>query len=217
MYKGVIFDFDYTLVDATDGIIMSYNETFKSLGYMIKSNEDILSTIGLYVTEGFVKLTGIEDQIKIDEFVNKFNIVAKEVMAINTIIFQGVLDFLRKACDKNIKIVIVSTKHSQRIISVLENNNMEDYFDFVIGGEEVKFQKPNPEGILKAIDMLHIDKDDLVYVGDHKNDALAAKNAGIDFIGIATGHTSKENLENLGEFHVCNTFDEFAKYIMSLG
>ena len=45
-YKAVIFDFDYTLGDCTEGIAASVNHGLKKLGYEAGELEDIRKTIG---------------------------------------------------------------------------------------------------------------------------------------------------------------------------
>ena len=46
-YKAVIFDFDYTLGDCTEGIAASVNHGLKKMGYEAGEMEDIRKTIGL--------------------------------------------------------------------------------------------------------------------------------------------------------------------------
>ena len=50
-YKAVIFDFDYTLGDCTEGIAASVNHGLKKLGYEAGELEDIRKTIGLSLKE----------------------------------------------------------------------------------------------------------------------------------------------------------------------
>ena len=61
-YKAVIFDFDYTLGDCTEGIAASVNHGLKKLGYEAGELEDIRKTIGLSLKETFSCLTGSRDQ-----------------------------------------------------------------------------------------------------------------------------------------------------------
>ena len=41
MKKGIIFDFDYTLGDSTEGIALSINFALEQLGYRAKNREEI--------------------------------------------------------------------------------------------------------------------------------------------------------------------------------
>ncbi|HHY97097.1 MAG TPA: HAD-IA family hydrolase, partial [Acholeplasma sp.] len=80
---------------------------------------------------------------------------------------------------------VVSSKRSDFVKLGLNQNELLEYFDVIIGMEEVNQHKPHPEPILTAIDALGISKNNTTYIGDHPNDILAAKNAGVESIGVA--------------------------------
>jgi len=95
---------------------------------------------------------------------------------------------------KNIKTGIISTKFKYRITSYLEEYAPEACFDIIIGGEDVLHHKPDPEGLLKAIEYLNVKRDETLYVGDSVVDAETASNAGVDFIGVTSGATTDNEL-----------------------
>jgi len=55
-------------------------------------------------------------------------------------------------------------------------------FDPLVGMEDVEFEKPHPEGLLKILDRLK--PEEPFYVGDVMDDCLAAKAASVPFIGV---------------------------------
>ena len=55
-------------------------------------------------------------------------------------------------------------------------------FDPLVGMEDVEFEKPHPEGLLKILD--HLKPEELFYVGDVMDDCLAARAASVPFIGV---------------------------------
>ena len=59
-------------------------------------------------------------------------------------------------------------------------------------------QKPQPDGVLKAIETLGVSKQKAVYVGDSEVDCITAKNAQIDCIGVTWGFRSREILKENG-------------------
>ena len=69
---------------------------------------------------------------------------------------------------------------------------MNDAIDMIVGAEDVKIEKPNPEGLLWAIEHLGVEKRKVLYVGDSLVDAQTAERAGVDFAGVLTGTTKKE-------------------------
>ena len=60
---------------------------------------------------------------------------------------------------------------------------MTGYFVATIAGDEVKRSKPDPEGIFKALEILNLSTEDVVFVGDSDADITAGKSAQVLTIG----------------------------------
>jgi HAD superfamily hydrolase (TIGR01549 family) len=78
------------------------------------------------------------------------------------------------------KLAILSLNTRKTIISSLELVKIYKMFDFIVGIEDVRKWKPNPEGLLKIQNHYHLKKEEMIYFGDLKKDILTGKNAGID-------------------------------------
>lgn len=63
----------------------------------------------------------------------------------------------------------------------------------IVGAEDVKVEKPNPEGLIFAISHLQTECSEVLYVGDSIVDAKTAKNAVVSFAGVLTGTTTRED------------------------
>lgn len=57
-YKAVIFDFDYTLGDATDAIVAGFVQGFTAMGYPAPEREAVRRTVGMELEKAFTHLTG---------------------------------------------------------------------------------------------------------------------------------------------------------------
>lgn len=57
-------------------------------------------------------------------------------------------------------------------------------FDPIVGMEDVQFEKPNPEGLLKIVEQ--VKAAERFYVGDVMDDCLAARAAAVPFIGVVS-------------------------------
>ena len=97
------------------------------------------------------------------------------VMTDGTRIYDGTEEVLRSLMEMKIKIGIVSTKFRFRIEEILEREGLKYCFDTIVGGEDVKSHKPDPEGLLKAVSILKGKRSNTIYVGDSIVDAQAAK------------------------------------------
>lgn len=189
MYSAVIFDFDYTLGDTTNGIVQSANYALKTLGHAEKSVDEIKRTIGLSLKDTFAALTDSRDEEQSERFTALFREKADEVMTDSAALYDRVPDILREL-HKTHKIGIVTTKFHYRIEAILKKFGVCELVDVIIGGEDVSREKPDPEGLLKAVDALGARKSETLYVGDSLVDARTAMDAGVGFAAVTTGTTS---------------------------
>lgn len=190
---AVLFDFDFTLADSSGGIFECVKLALEHLGLGVPPRQRVINTIGLTLSETFAILTGSEDPVLADRFVENFHGFADDIMTANTDIFVSVETVLARLRAAGIATAIVSTKRRQRIEAILLANELNEMFDVIIGSEDVSNHKPDPEGLLLALDRLEVGPDAALYVGDHVVDSLAADRAGIAFVAVLTGvHTTSD-------------------------
>lgn len=201
-YKLCLFDFDYTLADATMPITECFKYTFSTMNLDFYNREKVIKTIGMTLDNAFKILTGIEDEAKIKEFLHIYRSKSDEITVKNTILFEDTLDTLKKLKENEIKIGIVSSRMGSRIIKILNHLDCYDYIDYVIGYENVSTHKPDPEGLNMAIEYFSYDKEEVLYIGDSYIDAKAAQNADIDFVAVTTGTTSMDEFEKYNHIEI---------------
>lgn len=202
--KAVLFDFDYTLVDSSDAIVHCFYTATDQLKLARKASDCIKSSIGMTLENMYKKLYG-EDVQNAEEFIRLYTIEADKSATDMTIFFSDAETLLNFLKGEQFKIGIVSTKNRSRINECLVKYNMDQYFDIVIGGEDVKEHKPSPEGIHKAIEALCLTLEDVIYIGDSLFDFNAARNAQVLFYAVLNGMTDQKTFieEGLDEKHIC--------------
>ena len=193
MYKALIFDFDYTLGDSTEGIVQSVLFALSELQEEPRTTEEIRKTIGLSLKETYFALSGKHEEERAEQFSTYFKQKADEVMVESTQIYEPVKEVFASLRRNGCKIGIVTTKFHYRIDAILAKFAMNDMVDVIVGGEDVKTPKPDPEGLLYAINQLQLEKKDILYIGDSVVDAKTAQGAEVDFAGVLTGTTSAED------------------------
>lgn len=150
-WKGIVFDFDYTLGDSTEGIVLSVNYAMTQLGHQNYSEELIRKTVGLSLSDTYQTLTGDENPEKAGIFATCFKEKADEVMAFHTQLYPGVLEGLIECKKSGLNLGIVTTKYHYRIDQILKLCHGEGIFDRIVGGDDVEQEKPDPEGLLSCI------------------------------------------------------------------
>ncbi len=187
-YKAYLFDFDYTLANSEKGILKCFHHVFEQEGFTGIADSDVVRTIGMPIPEEFRILTGITDTERLEALRKQFVAMSEKIMVANTVLFPQTANTLTTLKNDGASVGIISTKYRKRIQGTIEKFNM-NYVDFVIGGEDVKAMKPDPEGVELAAKRLKLAKHELLYIGDSLVDAKTARNAGVDFAAVTTGAT----------------------------
>lgn len=81
---------------------------------------------------------------------------------------------------KNTKLAILSLNTRKTIISSLKLTKIYNKFEIIVGREDVRKWKPNPEGLLKIQNHYNVRREEMIYFGDLRKDVLTGNNAGID-------------------------------------
>lgn len=192
--KAVFFDVDGTILPF-EGVIDKLQDTCRHFKVRVLTKREILKyTIGYTITESIPKLIP-----ETEKFIEKFSeyykgIYNKDVGSIKPFSYvKKVFKWVRKS---KIKIGIVTTKSRGQAEVTLKHYKLP--YDVLIGHDDVKNRKPNPEPIFKACKILKLSPKDCIFVGDHPFDMQAAKSAGCLPIGVLTGWGKKKNLKNAG-------------------
>ncbi len=207
-YTTYLFDFDYTLADSSRGIVTCFRNVLNQHGYTDVTDEAIKRTIGKTLEESFSILTGVTDADQLEGFRNEYRKEADTHMTINTVLFLETKSVLLALKDAGAFIGIISTKYRFRIKELLDQHFPGNFFNIIVGGEDVKAAKPSPEGLLFAIKQLHATKAETLYIGDSTIDAATAKAAGVDFAGVTHGVTTAEELSKYPHWKIMSSLEE---------
>lgn len=193
--KAVLFDFDYTLGDSTEGIVTCIQYALHRLGKEPAFRQDIIKTIGYRLQDAYRMLVKEGSTQESEQFKSYFMEKADEVMARDTRLYDGVLCLLMEMRKQGIKLGIVTTKYKFRIQEILKKYQAETYVDVIIGGDSVTKEKPEPEGVNLACELLQVKKEEVLYVGDSLVDAKTAMAAKVPFVAVTTGTTEREDFQ----------------------
>jgi phosphoglycolate phosphatase len=194
-YQAVVFDFDYTLGDSTEGILSSVRYGMERLGRGPMERESVRRTIGLSLQETYRALTGDSSGEQAEKFAAYFREQADKVMVGHTELFPDTMELLQALKGRGMRAGIVTTKYHYRIDAILEKCHAAEYIDLIVGGEDVSAPKPDPEGLFLVLETWGLPREQVLYVGDSAVDAKTADAAGVDFAGVTTGTAAKEELE----------------------
>lgn len=190
--KAILFDLDGTLIDSTEPIVMGFCAAFKAHNLSEPKNEQITALIGHTLEFMFEHLGAPKDEIS--SFIDVYKNTYTKYYLDGTSLIDGAKEALIIA-KKHAKLAVVTTKTSENSKILLKHLGVSEFFDVIIGRSDVTNAKPDPEGILKALDILKVKPENSFMIGDTILDASAAKNANCTALGVLCGYGSKESLE----------------------
>jgi phosphoglycolate phosphatase len=190
----ILFDLDGTLIDSTDAIVGCFYHSFKELNFDFKGDVvDIKNEIG-YPLDVMYETLGVPKEYVWD-FVASYKNEYRKVSEAKTTLLVDAYEAVKLA-SSFARLGIVTTKTTLYTIPLLKNFEIFDFFETIIGRQEVTNPKPHPEPIEKAMENLNITTENKIYmIGDTKLDLISAKEAGVNSIGVLCGYGKKEDLE----------------------
>jgi len=182
-YPVVLFDLDGTLVDSAAAILGSFHYATETVLSRRFPDERILAQVG---GSNLSHQMALLDPDHVDELVSVYRAHNDEHTA-EIACFDGVLDVLETLRGEGRRLGVVSAKLRPTVERVFEGAGMRDLFDVVVGSDDTERHKPDPEPVLKALELLDARPEDAAYVGDSPFDVAAARGAGVFAVAVGWG------------------------------
>lgn len=212
-YKAICFDFDYTLGDATDAILAGFTHALTRMGWPAPDREAVRRTVGYMIGDAYTMLTGDTDPAHKEQMRPLFVEVAHPMQVEHTPLFPGAMELLSALHQHGVKLGVVSSKRTEVIQEILAHNAALDFFDLIIGSDAVSRHKPDPEGLLRAMEQLGVAREDLLYCGDTLIDANTAAGAGVDFCAVCNGTTTPPEFSCAPHVHIASDLWALAHWL----
>lgn len=179
----VLFDLDGVILDSRANMEQAWAAVQAELG-VTKPFAAYFSEIGRPFGDIMVRM-GLADQAERIERVYRS---ASSRGLVETPLFDGIEDLMRRASDSGSKLGIVTSKDSARTQLVIDR--LPAKFAIVMTPNDKMRGKPAPDPLLFAMAMCRVDPADTIFIGDMDSDAEAARRAGVDYAHVAWGYGS---------------------------
>lgn len=189
--RGILFDFDGTLMDTIPLILESYHHSYAALGLRKHSDAEIIAGIGLTLEKVFASEYP-EHKAELLKIYLDFN---HRVLNNRVAIYRGIIPMLRALRAAGFPLGIVTAKRKDGLTPTLDLFELEQYFDAIITKFDTVEHKPHPAPLLLGMQKLGIDNPaECLYVGDAVYDLQAAHNAGMPAVAVAWSATPRATL-----------------------
>lgn len=209
MIETVIFDLDGTLMDTSEGLILSINDTINRFGLNDLSIEKKRTFIGPPIIKSFKETYNLSDE-KATEISNYFRDIYKNTYLYQAKVYDGIYELLDILKKSGKKIAVATYKRDDYAKMILNHFNISKYCDFIQGADfENKLSKSDIVKI--CIDELKANKKSTVLIGDSMNDLIGARESNIDFIAVTYGFGKFSEKENIKQVDSADKLIEYIK------
>jgi phosphoglycolate phosphatase len=193
--KVILFDLDGTLIDSTEAILESFYHSLKTHAQISNVTDGMITAqIGHPLQTMFAGVGVLNENI--DAHVATYKLHYREISRAKTFMLPNAIEAIQEA-SKFARLGIVTTKTGHYSRELMEHFGVMDYFEVLIGFENVVNPKPHPEPILTALNQMGAGKENVWMIGDTRLDLEASVRAGISAVGVLSGY---DNLKQLSTF-----------------
>ncbi|MEE8586729.1 MAG: HAD-IA family hydrolase [Acidobacteriota bacterium] len=197
MVSAIVFDFDGTLIDASQAICHSFNGALRQRRYAEWPEDSIRRMIGRPLTEMFTEATGCTEAEEIDSLIEAYREHFLPACVPGSRALPGTVDVIEHFSPR-IPLAIATSRHSDGAVRILQGLGLMSHFSAIVGLEQVENPKPHPEPVIMALQRIEVRPQEAAMVGDTVDDIQAGKEAGALSIGVTSGAFSRQQLEKAG-------------------
>ncbi len=179
-YQTVLFDLDGTILDTNELILQSFMYTLERFFPGQYSREDVIPHMGDTLYNQMARFS----QEMAEELVDVYREHNEKIHDEYVQLVPHVMETVQELENMAVKMGVVTTKQRTTAVMGLRHYGLEQYMGTIITFQDVKYHKPHPEPVLKAMEDLDADPAKTVMVGDSSYDIRAAKEAGIDVAAV---------------------------------
>lgn len=206
MKKLAIFDFDGTLFNTVDDVIINFNRALSANGFPKLTRDEYIERLGGNIDEIVSLILNDKNTPENVELIKKeygklYTYSKKE----NSKPFSNILNLL-KDLERNGVLIAINSNRTTPSIKLFVEKYLSEIDFLEIEGHNLGYpSKPSPCGVNKIIKKANVSLDEAIYIGDSKTDIKTAQNAGIDCVIVKWGYGNQKDYENE---YILGTVDE---------
>ena len=192
MIRYLVFDFDGTLADSTEGIIKTTRATFARMGLPEPADADVRQGIGLPL-KGALHTAGLPSD-RLDEGADIYHEVFYEIAPKHIVLFPGVKDALSELASLGYSLGIATSRSEHSLVMLLGEHGISQYFEVLGAVGSVERPKPNPDIVLWVLARMGASPDQALVIGDTIFDIQMGKSAHCSTCAVTYGNHGREQL-----------------------
>ncbi|GAA3406817.1 HAD family hydrolase [Paenibacillus hodogayensis] len=211
----ILFDFDGTLADTLPICIHAIGEAFRNHDGVDLTAAEVVAMFG--PTEADIIRLNLRNRAAAEEGVELFYKLYREEHDLRVKPNADMIRLLDLLHARGYRMGIVTGKGRATLDISLERLGMQRYFGVTVSGDEMTRPKPDPEGVLTAMNALGSTTEETIFIGDSEADMRAGKGAGVFTVGAHwLEHVQTHRFETEPDLYVTN-MDSLLAFLDKIG
>ena len=200
MIRYLVFDFDGTLADTTEGILKTTEATLERMGLPAAEASAVQQAIGLPL-QGSLRAAGVPED-RIEEAVDVYHELFYEVAPKHISIYPGVREGLEFLARRGFRMAIATSRGEPSLVSLLTEHGILQYFEVFGTTGCVERPKPAPDLVLWVLERFGADPAEAMVIGDTTYDIEMGVAAGCRTCAVSYGNHPMERLLTAKPDHI---------------
>ena len=148
--------------------------------------------------------------VEMEQVKERFNVYYAENLCNVSRLYPNVKETLETLKARGYALAVVTNKPTRHVQPVLAAFGIDHLFSEMLGGQSLPAIKPHPGPLYYLCGKFGVEPRQVLFVGDSRNDILAAHSAGCPVVGLTYGYNY--NIP-IAESNPDWVFDDFAKLL----
>lgn len=209
-WKCIIFDVDGTLAATGRLIFESFNYIADRYRHRRYSDEEIIKMFGPPEEGALLSIVG-KDQIDevMVEYLAYYRKRHGETASLHTGM-KEILDFIKS---RGCKLAIFTGKGTRTTEITLQELGIDQFFDYIVTGNDVVNHKPSSEGLIKILEHFSLTPDEALMIGDGVSDITSAHAAGMKVGAVLWDSYAGDKVRSMPSDYSFQTVSELEQWL----
>ncbi|AOF52934.1 phosphoglycolate phosphatase [Rodentibacter caecimuris] len=220
-FKLIGFDLDGTLVDSLPDLALSVNSALAEFDLPQAPESLVLTWIGNGAPVLIARALGWAKEqtgktlteADVEKVKERFSYYYGENLCNVSRLYPNVKETLEALKAKGYILAVVTNKPTKHVQPVLAAFGIDHLFSETLGGQSLPAIKPHPAPLYYLCGKFGVEPRQVLFVGDSKNDILAAHAAGCAVVGLTYGYNYNIPISESNPDWVFDDFDKLLEIL----
>ena len=198
---AIVWDLDGTIIDSAPDLAAALNSLLAEHGKAPISEAKVRQMIGNGVAKlierGFAENAVLVGTTELQSLQPRFMSIYTPRASRLSMLYPGAESAIQVFHDAGVAQAICTNKPESVSREILNDMNLAQYFEFVVGGDSLEHRKPHPLPLQACLNALGTHVESSLMIGDSAVDVDTARAVGMT-VGLVTHGYARQSVETLG-------------------